>query len=333
MTPSALLRKLFLGLVVGTVAPFAHAAGEPLLELTAAIALPMVKGRIDHLSVDVKQHRLFIAALGNNTVEVVDTSANRHIRTIQGFGEPQGLAFVPESNRLYVANGGASRVDVLDGESLAPLQRLARLDDADNGRYDVGQRVVVVGYGKGALRILDTASGQTIGDVPLPGHPESFQLEQKGSRIFVNVPLAGSVTVVDRVKREAIATWPVPQAQANFPMALDEETGRLFVGTRSPAMMLVYDIDSGRVVARLPIGGDTDDIFVDSEHKRVYVICGEGRVDIFRAAGRDQYEREASIHTAPRARTGLFVPELGTLYVAAPAAGTERARVLVYRTQ
>ena len=333
MTPSTSLSKLILGLLVGTAVPFAHAAGEPLLKLTAAIALPMVKGRIDHLGVDLKRHRLFIAALGNDTVEVVDISAERHIRSIQGFGEPQGLAFVPETNRLYVANGGANRIDVLDGESLTPLQHIARLDDADNVRYDADRRIAVVGYGKGALRILDSTSGQTVGDVPLPGHPESFQVERKGSRIFVNVPSAASVTVVDRVKREAIATWPVPQAQANFPMALDEETGRLFVGTRSPAMMLVYDIESGRVVARLPIGGDTDDIFVDSERRRVYVICGEGRVDIFRAEGRDQYEREASIRTAPRARTGLFVPELGTLYVAAPSTGSERARVLVYRTQ
>jgi hypothetical protein len=118
-----------------------------------------------------------------------------------------------------------------------------------------------------------------------------------------------------------------------FRWALDEETRRLFVGTRSPAMMLVYDIDSGRVVAKLPIGGDTDDIFVDSERKRVYVICGEGRVDIFRAEGRDQYVSEGSIQTAPRARTGLFVLENGTLYIAAPATGTESARVLVYRTR
>jgi DNA-binding beta-propeller fold protein YncE len=319
--------------MISAAAALAHAAGEPLLQLTATIALPMVKGRIDHLDVDREGHRLFIAALGNNTVEVLDIAASRHIRTVQGFGEPQGLAYVPEANRLYVANGSADRLDVLDGVSLAALERVTRLDDADNVRYDRSQRTVVVGYGKGALRIVDTASGQTVGDIPLPGHPESFQIEQTGSRVFVNVPSAGNVTVVDRVKREAVATWQMPEARANFPMALDEESRRLFVGTRSPAMMLVYDIDSGGVVAKLPIGGDTDDIFVDSEHRRVYVICGEGRVDIFRAEGRDQYVSEGSIQTAPRARTGLFVRENGTLYVAAPATGTESARVLVYRTR
>jgi DNA-binding beta-propeller fold protein YncE len=116
-------------------------------------------------------------------------------------------------------------------------------------------------------------------------------------------------------------------------MALDEKGRRLFVGTRSPDMMFVYDTDSGKVIAKLQIGGDTDDIFFDPERKRIYVICGEGRIDIFRAESRDRYVSEGSIPTAPRARTGLFVPEGGKLYVAAPAIGASSARVLVYEVR
>lgn len=326
-----MFRQALIGVVMGA-APLVHAAGEPPLALVATIPLPDVKGRIDHLDVDVKGHRLFIAALGNNTVEVLDIGANRNAKSIPGFGEPQGLAYLPDSSRLYVANGSAGRVDILDGGSLGPVQRIVNLEDADNVRYDNVQRTVVIGYGKG-LRIVRADTGESAGDIALSGHPESFQLEQNRSRAFVNVPSARQVAVVDRAKREVIATWEVPDARENFPMALDEKGRRLFVGTRSPGILLVYDTDSGKVIAKLPIGGDTDDIFFDPDRRRVYVICGEGRIDIIRADSRDRYASEGSIQTAPRARTGLFTPYDGKLYVAAPAAGASAARVLVYQAR
>ena len=149
--------------------------------------------------------------------------------------------------------------------------------------------------------------------------------------MFVNVPSAHAIVVVDRVNREVLAQWETPGVSGNFPMALDERGRRLFVGARSPAAMLVYDIDTGKVVARLSIGGDTDDLFFDEERKRVYAICGEGKVDVFRQETPDRYVREGSIGTVARARTGLFVAEEGKLYVAAPASGGSPARVLVYR--
>src|SRR5437762_2124304 len=198
-----------------STAPLVHATGEAPLALVATIPMPDVRGRIDHLDVDVTAHRLFIAALGNNTVEVLDIGANRHAKSVPGFREPQGLAYVPESNRLYVANGSAGRVDVLDGGSLGTLERIAKLGDADNVRYDRAQRTVVIGYGQGTLRIIRTDSAEAWADIPLSGHPESFQLEQDGSRVFVNEPSMGQVAVVDRAKREVIATWEVPGAREN----------------------------------------------------------------------------------------------------------------------
>jgi DNA-binding beta-propeller fold protein YncE len=299
-------------------------------ELIATIQMPGVKGRIDHFAVDLKGRRLFIAALGNDTVEILDTAGTRHLRSLSGFNEPQGIAYLPQGHRLYVANGEGSRLDVLDATSFATLKRIDKLDDADNVRYDAAAGTVIVGYGKGALRIVNAGSAETMADVRLAGHPESFRLEAAGPRVFVNVPTARQVAVVDRVKREVTATWPVAGAKANFPMALDEQGRRLFVGARSPALMLVYDIDSGKVVAKLPIGGDTDDIFFDAARKRVYVICGEGRIDVFLQESADRYAHEGSVKTAPRARTGLLVPEDRKLYVAAPAAGTSPAHVLVY---
>src|SRR2546423_1850131 len=162
--------------------PLTHAAGEAVLELVATIPMPGVKGRIDHLAIDLKRHRLFVAALGNDTVEVLDLEHKQHEKSLAGFGEPQGVLYLPDLNRLYVTNGNGDRVDIFDAESLAPIERIAQLDDADNVRYDAAERKVVVGYGKGALRMLDAGSGEPAGDIGLSGHPESFQLERNGTR-------------------------------------------------------------------------------------------------------------------------------------------------------
>jgi YVTN family beta-propeller protein len=321
---------LSLTALIGALALASTAAAQAPLELEATIEMPGVKGRIDHFAADVKGHRLFVAALGNNTVEVLDTSRHQHTRSITGFGEPQGVAYLPDAKLLYVANGSADRVDVLDGESLAKVKRIAKLDDADNVRYDAASRMVIVGYGKGALRLLRAKDGDDNGEIHLAGHPESFQLEMNSARVFVNVPTAQQVAVVDRAKRTVLATWPVAGARSNFPMALDEKGKRLFIGARSPALLLVYDTDTGKIVARVPIGGDTDDVFHDAARSRLYVICGEGRVVVLRQETSDRYTEQATINTAPRARTGLFVPEDAKLYVAAPAAGNTAARVLVY---
>jgi len=285
------------------------------------------------MALDAGRRRLLVAGLGHGTLEVLDLARSRGEGSIPGFGRPQGVAYVPESNRVYLANGSANRVDVLDARSFSPLMRVGGLDDADDVRYDAAAHQVLIGYGRGALRILDAATGRSEGDIPLSGHPEAFELEPNGKRAFVNVPEARQVAVVDRAARKVVATWETPGARANFPMALDAAGRRLLVGARAPAVMLVYDIDSGKVVATVPIGRDADDIFYDAERRRVLVVCGEGRVDVFRQETPDRYASEGSVRTAAHARTGLFVPPQRILYVAAPAGATWPARVLVYRVR
>src|SRR5262245_5978941 len=300
------------------------------LELVQTIPLPNVAGRIDHLAVDVASERLFIAALGNDTVEVVDLKRGSRVKSIQGFGEPQGLAYVAQSNRLFVASGNANRVDIFDATSLAPIRRVDGLADADNVRYDAKSRQIYVGYGKGALRVLDAATGDSSGELKLSGHPESFQLEEGSGRIFVNVPTAGHIAVLDRVQRKVVATWELHGASANFPMALDEAGHRLFVGARKPAELLVYDADSGKLVTRVSIGEDTDDVFFDAVKGRIYAICGQGLISVVQRDEGDRYTVLEAVRTAPGARTGLFVGALQRLYVAAPARGGSEAEVRVY---
>jgi DNA-binding beta-propeller fold protein YncE len=309
--------------------PGAACAAAVTVERVATLTMPGVKGRIDHFAFDPTSARVFVAALGNDTVEVLDTLRGTR-QTIRGLREPQGLLYLPDASRLVVANGAAGRVDIVDGASLQAVRRVPGLDDADNVRWSPTDRTVFVGYGRGGLRMLDARTGQSRGDVQLSGHPESFQLDPLTRRAYVNVPSAHAVVVVDLVMQRQVARWDTPHASANFPMALDTQGRRLFVATRSPAVLLVFDVDAGHVVARLPIGRDADDLYFDAERKRVYVVCGEGRVDVIRQEDADRYVPEQSVATAPGARTGLFVPSTGNLYIAAPARDRTPARVLVY---
>jgi len=300
------------------------------MELAATIEVRGVKGRIDHFALDPATRHVFIAALDNGSVEVIHADRKYHA-SIPGFGQPQGMAYVPASHRLFVANGAAGRVEVIDVSTLTVRQRIVGLDQADHIRYDHAMRSVVVGYGNGALAILDAARGELVARLEMPGHPEAFEMEQRGPRGFVNVPSAGKVVVFDRLNLRVIESWDVPGATDNYSMALDEGGRRLFVGTRSPALMLAYDIDTGRVVARVPMCKDADDMYFDADRKRIYAICGEGRVDVIRQQSPDRYVQEGSVDTASKARTGILVPEEGRLYVAAPATGSLPARIFAYR--
>jgi DNA-binding beta-propeller fold protein YncE len=308
----------------------AQAQNSSVLRMVQTITLPNVEGRIDHLAVDIKGQRLFIAALGNNTVEIIDLQAGKHVQSIGGFSEPQGVSFIPEFNRLFVANGKSGVCDVFDGSSLKRVKSIKLSDDADNIRYDAAKQRVFVGYGSGALAIIDPVNGDRIGEIKLKGHPESFQLEKSGPRIFVNIPTAQQIVVVDREKRAVIAAWPTGGGSANYPMALDEEHHRLFVGFRKPAKVAVFDTESGKNVANLDSAGDADDIFYDDSRSRIYVSGGEGVLSIFHQKDADHYEQIGKIVTAAGARTSLFVPELSRLYLVVPHRGSQRAEVRVY---
>jgi len=301
------------------------------LQLAQTIALPDVRGRIDHLDLDVQEQRLFVAALGNNSLEVVDLRGAKRSERIAGLREPQGVLYLAEQKRLFVANGQGARVDVFTGSPLRTVGQVDGLEDADNMRYDRISGNVYVGYGS-ALATIAAQNVQLLGHIDLPGHPESFQIESAGPRMFVNVPSARQITIIDRNKREVIGAWVLDDAAANFAMALDEQDHRLFVATRRPAALLAYDTQTGKRVAKLAICGDADDLFYDAARKRIYVVCGEGLVDIVHQRDPDHYETFNRIKTAPGARTGLFAPTRNALYVAVPARGLSSAEIRVYTT-
>jgi YVTN family beta-propeller protein len=309
------------------------AESGPPLKLRTTVALHGVEGRIDHFAFDPAGERLFVCALGNNTVEVIDLRSFQRIHSITGLGSPQGIAYIPESNRLFVANDKGGVCYIYDGKSLQPVGQLSLKDDADNVRYDIATKQIYVGFGSGGIAIINSAEGKQVGSIKLAAHPEAFELEQHGNRIFANVPNARQVAVIDREKREVITRWNTNLAFGNFPMALDEPNHRLFVGCRLPSKLMVFDTESGKIVAKTDISGDPDEVFFDRKRQRVYAICGAGKIDIINQIDPNTYKVSTTIGTADGARTGLFVSERDVLFVAVPHRGSQQAEIRCYQIE
>jgi DNA-binding beta-propeller fold protein YncE len=306
------------------------------LFLTRIIPIPDTVGRFDHMAVDNKRGLVFATVFGNDTVEVLQLERAKRIRTLAGaFNRPQAALYMPDLNRLAISNSEDGTVKIFDGDSFNPIGTVKFDDDADNMRYDPVSKRVYVGYGEGAIGVFDATTNKRLGDYELGVHPESFQLEQKGPRIFVNLASTNEIAVIDRITRK-IARWPLKEAGTNFPMALDEEHRRLFVAARRPARLLVLDMDSGKVVASLAGASDTDDMWYDSTRKRIYVPSGEGFMYCYQQIDADHYERQAKIPTAIGARTSSYSGQVGkhnSLYLAVPARVFKGAELWIYETR
>ena len=305
------------------------AQGIQPLRLIQSVPLTGVEGRIDHMAIDLVGQRLFVAALGNGSVEIIDLRSGKRVRSLGGFREPQGVEFVPSPARLIVSSADGT-CEILDGTTLRRLRSFRFSRDADNIRYDDQARRIYVGYGDGGLAVLDALTGDRLGDIPLRAHPESFQLQTAGPRVFVNVSDVGEVAIIDRIKGTAVGSWKIDGFKANFPMALDEQGHRLFVGCRHPAAVLIFDDRSGRLLAAVPIDGDNDDLFYDAATGRLFASCGSGFIEVLEMGKSGQFTRTAKLRTAVGARTALFLPTLRRLYLAVPHRGSQRAEVRVF---
>jgi DNA-binding beta-propeller fold protein YncE len=300
------------------------------LQLETKIPLGNVHGRIDHMAVDLKRQRLFVAELGNDTVGVVDLANHKLLQTIAGLKEPQGVGYEPSSDTLYVANAGDGSVHLFEGNEYKPNGQIELGSDADNIRVDAAANRVFIGYGGGALAAIDPATRSKVGDVPLKAHPEAFQIDPGTGQIFVNVPNAHGIAVVDRASQKQTSKWPIPDHGANFPMALDPVRRQVLVIFRAPAELGVFSMTGGKLVATAETCGDADDLFIDAKRSRVYVSCGAGFLDVLEAK-EATYRRIARIPTVSGARTSLFVPELDRLLVAVRMSTAEPAAIWVFR--
>jgi DNA-binding beta-propeller fold protein YncE len=294
------------------------------------VAMPDVEGRIDHLAIDLKTNRLFVAALGNNTVEVLDLSGGRRVHTLKDLAEPQGIAFLPDLGKLVVACGGDGSCRIFDGATLKLEKVLDLSDDADNVRYDSASRRLYVGHGAGALAAIDAQTATVLADIKLSNHPEAFEVDGAKGIVYVNVPDSQQIEVVDLLKKAVVARWKIDEAAGNFPMALDAANERLYVGCRSPARLLAIDTNSGKIIARSPCVSDVDDVFCVAASRSVIAIGGAGSVEFY-SSNADRLEKVGELKTRGGARTGLFVPTTNTVLVAAPKRVGQEAALLVLR--
>ena len=306
------------------------------LQLEEEIPVPGVAGRLDHFTADVKRKRLFVSALGNNTVEVIDTFAGRVIRSIKGLSEPQGPLYVPGFDKLYVANAENGKMNVYDGATYTLKKTIDFGEDPDNVRYDAASKKIFVGFGQedGGIAMVDPATDERVGQVyKTEGHPESFQIEASGGHIFANVPDAGMVVEsIDR-KTGAVAKWPLKGLKGNYAMALNEEGHRLFTVTRKTPMLVVFDTQTGNEVARLRAAGECDDVYFDASRKRIYVIGGEGIISVIQQKDPDHYELVANVPSGVGIRTGFYYSKRDRLYVGVPAKGNEPAQIWTYEAE
>lgn len=305
--------------------------GQNMLKLEKEIPMPSVKGRIDHMDINLKDQVIYVAALGNNTVEVVDLKTGKILHSIAGLSEPQGVVYVSKHHELFVANGGTGECVFYNAATWQKVGLIKYDDDADDVRYDVSSDRIYVGYGSGGIGLIDAATHKKIAEIALPAHPESFQLDPKEGKIWINVPGSGMIGVADLKTNKLVNQWKRLLPRANFPMAYDSVQHRIMVGYRIPATLKVLDSHSGKEIFSSGMVGDVDDFYWDESTKQILISGGSGSINIFKQTDATAYKQVADIPTRSGARTSLWIPELRLFLVAARSADGKPATLLVYR--
>ena len=313
------------------------------LRLVQTIPMPNVKGRIDHMDVDVKGKRLLVAGLENGSVEVVDLAAGKWSKSIPGFKKTQGIAYVPSLNKVFVASGDDGMLRVFRGDTLELLDSLKLELGPNRVAFEPNSEILYVGYGGkdagkdyGQVGIIDSKTDKSLGDIKVEAHPAELLLDKSGKTLYVFISAASKVQVVDTKKREVVSTWPT-SSQRNGDGAFDEKTHRLFLGTRTPPQMIVMDSGSGKEVAVLPTVEGMDGVYFNEKQKRIYISGGRdndvGYIFIYQQKDADHYEAIGKIPTRSGAGTSFWSPELNRFYVGAPASDKQEAAILVFEPQ
>ncbi len=336
------MKRYAIILVLALVCAAGSAAQEKApLRLVQTIEVPGVHRKWDHFGVDLKGHRLFVTSESEDpAVEVFDLQTNKRINTLTEFKAPHNVVPFPEMKKIFVVDGDASEIKVLDYDSLKLTSRIALTIDADPVAYDPATKYLyVVNGGREAhtptclISVVDTTTGKNLADIKLDTNRlESMAIEKSGQRLFVNMTGINSIGVVDREKRAVVQTWPVTAGKDNVPMQYDEATHRLFVATRKPSLLVVVNADTGKEVTSLPVADYVDDLAYDAAHHRLYVPGGggDGAVSVVEQRGADNYRVVATIPTKPGAKTARLVPELNKYYVGVPGTDKQPGQILVF---
>jgi hypothetical protein len=323
------------------------------LRLVQTIPLPGVTGRLDHMGVDLEEKRLFVAAVANNTLEVVDLTSGKVIKSLAGFKDTQDAVFLGgDFNKLYVSSLDG-HVRVFQGESFWLVRDFKIEPDPNRLFYDPTTNLIYFGYGGQnagfdayeRVGILQPKPGagydQLVADMiaptPRPGHLAEMAMDDNGVLLACD-SRADRIYQFDTRKRELIKSWPA-KGDGAADMALDRIGHRLFVGTRTPPEMTVYDSLSGKEVQSLPAPETMDGVYYDSKLKRIYMTGGRwyrtpdaspGWLYVYQQQDPDHYDVISKIKTRPGSGTSLFVPQFNRLYVASQALGNQQAAILVF---
>lgn len=283
------------------------------------------------MDVNLKDQVVYVAALGNNTLEVADLNSGKIIRSLTGLDEPQGVGYISQQQEIFVANGGNGDGYFYDAHRFTKTGSIHLGSDADDVRYDSVENRVYVGYGQGGMAIIDAKTHKLISNIKLPGHPESFQVDKKLNRLYVNIPDAKMVGVIDLKTASFVARWTKSNLTANFPMAVDPQLHRVFVGYRHPARLVVLDGRTGKDISTMAMAGDADDLYYNSKTSEIYASGGDGYLSVYQQQGQGTYKQVANMLTRKGARTSLFIPQQQLLVVAAPAGSSKPASLIVYK--
>jgi DNA-binding beta-propeller fold protein YncE len=320
-------------------APYAQTQTNAPLKLERTIALPAGTGKFDHFAIDLQAGRLFIAATGNHTIEIVDLNTGKVIETLNGLGKPHGLVWVPATNRLYASDGAQGDLKIFAGAPLKQTQSIPLSEDADDMVYDAKSSLLYVGHGgsdqanPARVAVIDTNQPKLLKDLSVATHPEGLDIDNANDRIFVNVADSAEVAAIDGATHTVSASWKITRAKDNVPVAFDAQHNLLFVACRTPGRLVVLDGESGKELSDLPANNGADDLFYDAEAHRVYLVAGEGAIDSYQVDADKAVRAIGVTHTAAGAKTGLLVPSQHALYVGVVASSGKEAEIRVYSTQ
>jgi DNA-binding beta-propeller fold protein YncE len=320
--------------VLIALASFAPAAEPSALELTQTITLKGKAGKLDHLALDAKRDRLFLANTTNGTLDVVDLKAGKLLKQIAGQSGIQGVAYAADLDRVFVGLGTGGYCNVFDGADYKPLKTIKFADDADNVKYDPARSLTFVAHAEKLLGVVDAKTFAIKADIKLPGAAEGFQVVAGKPQLFLVVPSPSQLVVIDPDKKTVVDTHPINIAGAGHAIALDETNKRIFVGCRTPPMVVVMDMETGKEITGVPIPKDNDDLFYDAKRKRLYASCGEGFIAVIRQMDADRYEVAEKVATAKNAKTSLFDADSSRLFLAVPRQeGKPGPEIRVYRVK
>ena len=304
---------------------------HPYFKLMKTIPLAGVTGRIDHLSIDLKNHRLFISALGYHSVIVLDLNKGKIIHRIAGLDYAQGVLYVPKYNELVVSTAGNGKLYIYNAGNYQLEKVIDFENDADNLRYDPYAGIVYVAYGSGGIGMVNIKNNQLIKKIRLDDHPEAFSIHNRYSLAYVNIPDARELASVNLKTGKVEKKLSFVSSLANFPMALDSVHHRLFIGFRIPPRFKVFNTQTMKPVATVKIDRDADDFYYDPQKKKIYISCGGGYLEVIEQQTPDTYKLQDRIKTAAGARTSLWVPKQKYFYLAVPKSGKNSAQIRIYQ--